>query len=498
MGQGLFSGAGHAAAAGLVMLLAASASSARAQNVARDALPGGARLGRAEAPARFATSLTGEYGFTEDVLGDGASHHRIGGALAAAVAPISWLAAALRIDARYDTHGGDEDDDGATLDARLVARVRADATARVAFALQAGAWLVGAAGEGSAPELGAVEGMGLITLRPGPAALSLSAQAGFRFDRSGESVSARDQLAAGDRLALGVSDSNAVLMGLGAQIGGAAWAAFLEWTWDLLLGGAAPEALESPMHIVAGAAWRSGGPLTLTGFVDVTASQRPATGPGDALAPIDPRFTVGVALSATFGPPRSRSASQIRPPPPPPPPPPPASSRVTGRVVDDLGAPVAGARVSVTPESGAPVSGTTGADGGFDLELRARGAARLVVEAAGRPRVARDIRLSADTSAAVEVALEPALPLGQIRGLVRSLRGAALDARIVVEPGHMEAVTDRDGNFEVNVEPGEYEVTVSADGYTPQRRRVRVEERGVVLLNLDMRPGRRDRGQSPR
>ena len=43
------------------------------------------------------------------------------------------------------------------------------------------------------------------------------------------------------------------------------------------------------------------------------------------------------------------------------------------------------------------------------------------------------------------------------------------------------------GRFELDVTPGVHEVRISARGYMTQVRRVRVEENGVTVLNIDLR-----------
>src|SRR5690242_13001286 len=67
------------------------------------ALPGIVRVGvPASGPRRFAAAGSAGYGFTEGQgSGDGA-HHRLGGSVAAAVAPLPLLELALRFDGRYD------------------------------------------------------------------------------------------------------------------------------------------------------------------------------------------------------------------------------------------------------------------------------------------------------------------------------------------------------------------------------------------------------------
>jgi hypothetical protein len=99
----------------------------------------------------------------------------------------------------------------------------------------------------------------------------------------------------------------------------------------------------------------------------------------------------------------------------------------------------------------------------------------------------------------VELTLEPRPVQGQIRGLVRSLRGASVAADVSIDPESgaggavaVERIRRRaeGGRFEVDVPPGRYRVTISASGYQTQQRKVDVEENGVTVLNVDLRSER--------
>jgi hypothetical protein len=90
-------------------------------------------------------------------------------------------------------------------------------------------------------------------------------------------------------------------------------------------------------------------------------------------------------------------------------------------------------------------------------------------------------------------------PRGQIRGLVRSLKGTAVAAEIGIESENAadgaaapekEDLHADDGRFEIDVAPGRYRVTIAATGYQTQTREVDVEENGVTVLNVDLRAER--------
>ena len=116
-----------------------------------DALPGLNRIGVAEPRAR-GLSLAGAagYGYTESVLGANDSHHRFLGRVAVSVRPISWFAAALSLDGRFDTHSGDDiSDDGLVGDPRLRLRAGTEVSPGLNLGVQAEILFPGAAAPSS-------------------------------------------------------------------------------------------------------------------------------------------------------------------------------------------------------------------------------------------------------------------------------------------------------------------------------------------------------------
>jgi uncharacterized protein YfaP (DUF2135 family) len=131
----------------------------------------------------------------------------------------------------------------------------------------------------------------------------------------------------------------------------------------------------------------------------------------------------------------------------------------------------------------------SGADGTFQVTDLRPGRVHVVVKAAGFDDASADANAAA-TATVVDVVMKRAIKPGQLRGLVRSFNGKALAATIRVEPLGVEAKTDADGTFQIDVPPGSYEVVVAATGHVGQRRPVQVEENGVTILNADLRPGK--------
>ena len=142
------------------------------------------------------------------------------------------------------------------------------------------------------------------------------------------------------------------------------------------------------------------------------------------------------------------------------------------------------------PAAGAPKETVTGADGSFSLDDLEPGDASVEITAEGFAPVSREITLSTAAPAKLEVSVAKALPIGQVRGLVRDYGGKGIAAAIRVEPVGLEVKVGADGTFEVNVAPGSYEIVIHAAGYADQKRRVVVERDGVTMLNVELRKGR--------
>jgi len=70
--------------------------------------------------------------------------------------------------------------------------------------------------------------------------------------------------------------------------------------------------------------------------------------------------------------------------------------------------------------------------------------------------------------------------------MVRSFEGKPLSATIRVEPLGKEVQTDEQGYFQIDVQPGTYQVTVTSEGYKEQRTTLNVREKSVVVFNADL------------
>ena len=434
-------------------------------------------------------AATAGYGLTEAITDDDGVHHRASGSLAASVEPAPGLAFALRLDGRYDRHAQDQfgSDSGLTGDPRLAARWGTWLAPPIVIGIEALAWAPGR--DAPSVDFDAVSPEARLLLASVAAPVSLALHGGFRWDRSGQAIGEPDRLRRGDRIALGLSDSNAALLGVGALVElGERFELLGEWTWDLLVGADAPAALESPMRVSAGGRYRVAPSWQLFAVADVALSSRPEVGAGQPLVPIEPRFGALIGLSARFGAGEPSDAGvqedETLEPPPEEKPAAPQTGRLSVAVMDDVGAPVeATVRVTVGPQSRTLTRGADGAYGAPDVPA---GQGTIIVEAGGYKRRELQVRVQPGAATDLKVELEQVARLGQIRGLVRSFRGDPVEATVRIEPGGHEVVADANGNFRLELAAGSYDVTISAPGYRTQKKTVSVEMNGVVILNADL------------
>jgi hypothetical protein len=459
------------------------------------ALPGVVRVGvPAIAPRRFAAAASAGYGFTEAQSDADGGHNRLTGSLAAAVAPIPALDIALRLDGRYDMHP----DDGAGTyssavgDPRLLVR----GGARVADFHLGGelvSWFPGQDAPSISLEATTVDAKFLGAFAP-KSGLVVAANVGFRFDNSENAAPNLRFLRSGDRLALGLSSSNAALVGVGVSVPVAERTDVLgEFSADLLVGEKAPPASQSPMRITAGVRHRVSDAIALQFLAEVSPSGRPSLGPSDPLVPVEPRvsITAGLVYRLPFDAPAPAKERETERPPPVAPVA--AVQAKTGelvlRVTGQGGGKVAGGTVEI--RSGTETEHVAaGEDGSVPARSLPVGTVHVTVSADGFTPVERDIAIEPGKKQEVSIELAPAPPSGQLRGLVRSFNGRGLAASIRVEPLGVEAKADADGNFTLDVPPGNYEVVVRAEHFKAQRRKVHIDQNGVTVLNAELFEGK--------
>ncbi len=477
-----------------------------------DALPGIHRIGVAGMPGpRASSAVSAGYGLTEAQEGEDGAHHRVMGSVAASVSPLTYLSIAARGDGRYDSHPDDGmgTDSGSVLDLTLIARGGAPVTPTLHLGGEFRFRLPGTEEAGESLDSPSFDAKALASYVPdvGPV---IAGYAGYRFDSSESAGLDAARLRRGDRIALGVSEFDALLLGIGAAQRWGESELLVEASWDLLIGEDAPPITESPLRGTLGFRRYFDPRAALELIATADLGGRPGSLPNDPLVPIEPRISLSVGFNYRFVTPPTKAAP-LPPPPPPAPPPPeakpaepeppppkpePKFSSVRVTVVDQTGHPISDAEVVVEVHPpGEPEPAR------FVLPLRERnvyeaeriplGEANVLVRADLLKDHLQSVQVVEGEVSEVEVRLEPKARGSQIRGLVRSYAGQGIAASIRIEPIGKTTQSAEDGTFEVDVPPGSYEVIIEAEGFRPQRRRLRVSEDGVTVLNADLQANTR-------
>jgi hypothetical protein len=223
-------------------------------------------------------------------------------------------------------------------------------------------------------------------------------------------------------------------------------------------------------------------------------AERPEPGATDGLFPIEPRFQAlaGITIypgrrsqprgggTLVEGGLRAADDHTVR------------GAWIEVLVVGAAGETVAGADVVLLPTAGSEEvrMGRTGPDGRAIFEGLDRGLARVRVSYRGHRTSSRLVEVETGGKSTVRFSLAQALPPGQLRGVVRAFTGQPLAADLTVTPTGAHTSSNARGQFEIDLPPGDYEVTVEADGYRRQRTRIRIERDGVTILNVDLRRDR--------
>jgi hypothetical protein len=218
-------------------------------------------------------------------------------------------------------------------------------------------------------------------------------------------------------------------------------------------------------------------------------------GADDPVVPIEPRFTFLAGVRIRLGPHEAPEpvvpvlvATEPEPAQAPEPLPvavEPSPVSLRGTLADEGGNALPDVAVTVVDSRGETQTTRTAADGTFLLEVLP-GSVELRFETPGFEHVVRREELTEDSELG-EILMRPALPAGELRGLIRSFSGAPLAAQVQVEPSGTRIDTATSGEFALELAPGAYTVTIRAEGYDVQRRPVVVRDNGVTILNVELR-----------
>jgi hypothetical protein len=455
------------------------------------AMPGGQRVAAAEVLAAGSVGVSGvaAFGYRASLLAPDHRYGRGSGSLSLAYSPLRFATLGLTLDGHYDRHYGlrPSGEDGYVGEPRLLLRLAGQQGA-LGGGVQVGVWVPGKSAPSLAFNATTVDVRALASARLGPTTLSVNA--GFRFDNSAKSVDDPSSLTPQDQISLGVSEFHAVLASAMLTLPFARGVVRLEGSLDQFIGRDHPQGtlrggLSGGLRLTSSA--------SLIGFVELASIADPRsqlmvdrTVP---LIPYDPRFTAGLGFEGRFGAtaPARKSyvtvdnarAKAIEAP---------KLAEVSGVVVDDAGLPVAGAKVTVETQE---KTGTaiTDAKGAYRIAELPRGDAKITVELAGKKPSSTSLTLGEGKNPAPQLAVDPELPPGELRGNVRARVGgrAVAGAKIIITPGDYAVTSGADGTFAIEVPPGTYTMTTSADGYATQSIVALIDQEGVTVkfVNLD-------------
>lgn len=491
------------------------------------AMPGGLRAPSAETlPAKmFGVSLIGGFGVRNTLLSADHKMSRGIGDVAFAFAPTDLITLGLAFDGRFDKHSGldPKGDDGYVGDPRLIVRL-GKRSGKITVGGQLAVLVPGKDAPSVATSAISVDGRGLLTLAAGPGKLSLNA--GFRLDNSAKSVvddhgdDDRLMLSAEDRVSLGVSDFNAIVAGAHYQLpAGAKGYIGFETSLDLFFGkydgrtgqvGLADiPGTDAPgpiLRIGANGGYHVNPQWTLYAFVQL--AKVPGLSYGDVAAgnilliPYEPVFTGGLALAAHFGKavtggtgggkitknkiPDAITVIEY--------------AEVSGLVTDDSGKPVAGAKVTVKLKNNTGTA-TTDEKGEYLVSKLPIGktidgktalddlGAEVTIDVGGKKPKVTTLTLVKGPNKVATFTLDPVLPPGQFKAVVRAAgTGKPLQGITVkLVPGGATATTDDQGNVSFDVQPGTYKATASGAGFQSQELEVVVEQSAVVVKQFELR-----------
>lgn len=475
------------------------------------ALPGGIHAPSADTlPAgTLSVEALGGYGFRKGLLGDSDhGNHRFArllGDVAIGYAPIDILDIGLSFDGRRDKHYGlTMQDDGLVGDPHLLVRV-AKPFGNVKLGGQLNLWVPGKDAPSIAGSAISVDIRALASLQAGPGQLSFDV--GFRLDNSAKSIDDPQLLSVQDQVSLGVSKFNALVAGvhLGLPFGKAYVG--IEASLDYFFG--TQDFADGTSRSSPGAIVRVGGQVgyhlsdALALAVFVEGAHVPGMLASDVAAdditllPYEPAITGGVMLTGRFGGPKKSGSVTINEHP--------VDvpvieyAEVSGVVVDAGGKPVVGAKVTVKTKNHTG-TGATDDKGAFTISQLPIGqtlkgqttlddtGAEVDVSVDGMKPGTATLTLQKGGNTVPQIALEPVLPPGQLRGVVRSLASGKpiANAKVTIEPGDKTFTSGADGTFQIDLPPGEYTVIVKAPGLAEQKLPVKIEQNGVAIKNIDL------------
>lgn len=457
---------------------------AEAQPVAvgnsNSALPAIDRVGyTSQVNPRVAAALSTDYGYTESVLDDKDEHHRLHGRLAASYIPINWLAFALRCDTRYDTHTSRSlgHDDGVIGQTRLVIRGSHELNSQ--FHLGGESIILVPSGQTPADAFRgtSIDLNFLSSYLIESSKIVLLSLVGFRLDNTSKAIDHPNLMSLADRLALGVSETNALLLGLAISWRIGYFELFEELTWDLYLGQDAPSAYKSPIRLETGARLWQNESFQYSLLLGISPSARPVLAYSIPMSVVEPRFYVGIGASfqiSTDKLSKKLGLSET------------SKGKLVGRVITPSNSGVSGVRISIL---GMTALHTISTDtGSFEIDNIPLGTHTLIVSAEQWESQSIDVVIPQPKNQILELILKP--KLRSLKGTIYSLsREPIPNAKVWVGKGDqgIETTTDQAGRFEfLDIDPDYSEVKISAEGWQERREMIDPKALGEIHLTVSL------------
>jgi hypothetical protein len=459
--------------------------------------------GFAAVPGTWTISAHGSYGWQPDLLVEGDAEHSSWGRLALSYAPWSFLQAAISIDQFVALYLWPDADGGSLVlgavgDPRISLRSGWDLGR--GFSMAGQFELLIPAGTGAYDIIGSSLSPAVdvaITFAPDRIPLGVHLQVGYHHDRTGVLAESVEWLTPEQLAVSGITTSmHHLAYGLGLEYRIRAVAPFVEVTGDV------PLDTDGPAHswLVIGFGarlWLGRGDAVQLLLALEIAALRADPEPDPATARVwDSPPLLNVLLGLTVRLPiRGEEAAPEcegetgdggapdtgRP----------APGRISGRVLCGI-VPCAAVTTVEVVGSGASPFTVDAEQGTFVTSELQPGAYRVVARSGSADE--RSANVTVVPGATVETTIsfpEVAPPASGIRGRVTDFNGVPLQARVRIPELDVEVQANAEGQFEVDVPPGQYQVVIWTEGFATQTTRVEVTNQGVVVMNIELRRQRR-------
>jgi len=137
--------------------------------------------------------------------------------------------------------------------------------------------------------------------------------------------------------------------------------------------------------------------------------------------------------------------------------------------------------------------------GGFKVDRLAPGTIRIVAKKEGYKEAVYETQIKAGKMEIIDLELAPSLnkrkrKRGTVTGKVLDIQGKPLKAAVFLKSKNskvdLKANTNDKGRFFIKMPPGTYNVRVIARGFITQNKKIKVENKSKVILNINMHPER--------